>query len=232
MSVAKERVDPQVVSAFATFSGSAKEIEAEMSRLHGERVVAVSFKSVSASFDKAFVDTLSAIGPLVNTIIERRQHEALESILNALVPSSPPPSHLVFEANMKAKARAAVLLEPCWLSAAKISEMAGFSRSNKSAQPNKWKKEGLIFAINHRGNDYYPEYGLNSEDNYRPIKAMAQVIEIFGDTKDAWGMAYWFASVNSFLGGRRPRDLLESQPGRVIGAAKDEVSEVCEIAHG
>ncbi len=42
-------------------------------------------------------------------------------------------------------------------------------------------------------------------------------------------MAYWFRSDNSFLGGKRPQDLLASGPDRVIEAAMDEVQE---IAHG
>jgi hypothetical protein len=42
-------------------------------------------------------------------------------------------------------------------------------------------------------------------------------------------MAYWFLSVNSFLGGKRPQDLIASAPERVIAAAIDEVQE---IAHG
>jgi hypothetical protein len=42
-------------------------------------------------------------------------------------------------------------------------------------------------------------------------------------------MAYWLHSVNSFLGGNRPQDLLATTPERVIEAALDEVQEV---AHG
>jgi hypothetical protein len=58
---------------------------------------------------------------------------------------------------------------------------------------------------------------------------MARVIEVLAEHKDAWGMAYWFLSVNSFLGGKRPQDLIASAPERVIAAAIDEVQE---IAHG
>lgn len=58
---------------------------------------------------------------------------------------------------------------------------------------------------------------------------MAKVIEILAKNKDSWGMAYWFRSDNSFLGGKRPQDLLASEPERVIEAAMDEVQE---ISHG
>ena len=55
------------------------------------------------------------------------------------------------------------------------------------------------------------------------------VIDTFAEYKDGWGMAYWLHSVNSFLGGNRPQDLLATTPERVIEAALDEVQEV---AHG
>lgn len=42
-------------------------------------------------------------------------------------------------------------------------------------------------------------------------------------------MAFWFLSANSFLGGKRPQDMLATQPDLVIDAARDEVQGV---AHG
>jgi hypothetical protein len=39
-------------------------------------------------------------------------------------------------------------------------------------------------------------------------------------------LAYWFASVNNSLGGKRPQDLLIDQPQRVVAAAKDQVAGV------
>jgi len=91
------------------------------------------------------------------------------------------------------------------------------------------EKQGLIFAIHHNGTDYFPDYGLDRDASFRPLKTMARVIEVLAGHKDAWGMAYWFLSANSFLGGKRPQDLLATAPDRVIEAARDEVQEV---AHG
>ena len=130
---------------------------------------------------------------------------------------------------MLVRSRQVVLESGDWLTAAEIAELAGLSTRNPSAQPNKWKKQGQIFAINHRGVDYFPGYGLDREGGFRPVKALAKIIGIFGEHKDGWGMAYWFHSDNSFLGGKRPQDLLASAPERVIEAAMDEIQE---ITHG
>lgn len=71
--------------------------------------------------------------------------------------------------------------------------------------------------------------GRDPATGFRPVKALAKIIENFGELKDGWDMAYWFRSDNRFLGGKRPQDLLASAPERVIEAAGDEV---LGIAHG
>ncbi|GJH22677.1 hypothetical protein CBA19CS22_39065 [Caballeronia novacaledonica] len=58
---------------------------------------------------------------------------------------------------------------------------------------------------------------------------MTDVLKVFGSSKDGWALAFWFASVNSYLGGARPLDVLQSHPKRVIEAAEAEVEGV---AHG
>jgi len=139
------------------------------------------------------------------------------------VPNAPRPQDKLIEA------RKAVLESGDWLTATQIAEMADFGADNPSAQPNKWKKDGQIFAVHHRGVDYFPGYALNPSTDYRPTKNLAGVLSVLREQKDDWGLAYWFASVNSFLGGKRPQDLLISEPDRVLAAAKDEVAG---ILHG
>lgn len=137
--------------------------------------------------------------------------------------------NLLEGATMLEEARSAVLESGDWLTPAGIAQHSGPSSRNPSAQLNKWSKQGRIFAIRDNEVDYYPSYGLDPSAGFRPWKALAEVIATFAGHKDDWGMAYWFRSPNSFLGGQLPQDLLGSSPERVIEAARDEVSE---IAHG
>jgi hypothetical protein len=73
--------------------------------------------------------------------------------------------------------------------------------------------------------DYFPLYALNPDD-HRPRKQMAEILRVFGDAKDGWGLAFWFAALNSFLDDERPQDVLAVDPDRVIAAAKDEMAGV------
>jgi hypothetical protein len=217
------------LSVFSTLTGTMSEVRSRLTGSTAERAIVLTFAHENEGTVNAIAATMASIAPLVSAIMKRRQHDALAKIVDALVPNTPPPEHMLLEARMTAQARKAVLEAGEWLTAAQIAELAGFSTTNPSAQPNKWKKDGLVFAIRHQGSDYFPDYGLDPTANYRPLKALADVIRVFNGSKDAWGMAYWFAAVNSFLGGKRPLDMMSREPKRVIAAAYDEMAE---IAHG
>ena len=72
----------------------------------------------------------------------------------------------------------------------------------------------------------FPIYGLDPDSGYRPLKPLKAIIDVFKGHKEGWGVAYWFASTNSFLGGKRPMDLIRSEPSHVLAAAEDEVAGV------
>jgi hypothetical protein len=210
-------------------TGSPKEIGRRLNQLDADQVVAIGLEHVSAKEAGAIAETLVRFVQLVGLSVSRHERETLESLVEILIPRAPPTPTQLKEAAMLARARTAVLQEDNWMTTAQIADLAGFSTSNPSAQPNKWKRDGLIFAIRHRGVDYFPGYGLDPKTGFRPFKVMAKVIKAFGESKDGWGLAYWFSSANSFLGGKRPQDVLAKQPDRVIAAAADELAAV---AHG
>ncbi len=115
-----------------------------------------------------------------------------------------------------------------FLPAAEVAKFAGFSASDPSTQLNEWNRNRDIFTIQHGREEYFPLYALHSDD-HRPRKQMAEILRIFGDTKDSWGLAFLFAALNSFLNDKRPRDVLPIDPDRVIAAARDEMLE-CNMA--
>lgn len=90
------------------------------------------------------------------------------------------------------------------MTAAQVAEAAGFSMADPSAQPSRWKDEGRIFAVRHKGVDYFPGYALDARAGYHPLKGLAKILTIFEGRKDDWGLAYigsrrstasWVASV-------------------------------------
>lgn len=214
----------------STLTGTPKEVQARLGKSHANRVLAVAFDDINPNVFRALAENFSNVASsMYDVMLEYQDRESLERLAEVLVPRTPPSPRLLKEAAMLVRARKAVLESGDWLTASEIAQVAGLSTRNPSAQPNKWKKQGQIFAIHHGGVDYFPGYGLDGDIGFRPVKALAKVIEILGVQKDAWGMAYWFHSDNSLLRGKRPQDLLASAPERVIQAAMDEIEE---IAHG
>lgn len=116
---------------------------------------------------------------------------------------------------------ARILADSEWLSAKELSNKAQFKSSNPSAGPNRWKSAGRIFAVQLNGKDKYPGYAL--DEGYRPVPVVKQVISLFGEKKTPWGLAIWFGSANSWLGGNKPKDVLKTMPGQVLQAAQAEL---------
>jgi hypothetical protein len=217
-------------SGVSTLIGTPKEVQAKLGRSHADRVLVLAFDQIKPGIFDALAENFTHVAfSMFEVLRERQERESLERLAEVLVPRTPPSPRLLKEAAMLVQARKTVLESGDWLTAAEVAQLAGLSARNPSAQPNKWKKQGLIFAISHNGVDYFPGYGLDRDTGFRPVKAMSKVIEAFAGQKDGWGMAYWFRSDNSFLGGKRPQDVLATAPERVVEAALDEAQE---IAHG
>lgn len=111
-----------------------------------------------------------------------------------------------------------------WYDSATLSNLAGFSGSNPSAQPNKWKKSGKLFALKRGNTDMYPSYAFG--DDFRPLPAMKSILNVFDDKKSDFKIAAWFSSGNSWLRNKRPLDLIGTDPDAVIKAAEIEVSPI------
>jgi hypothetical protein len=207
-------------------AGSASEVRKRLHAGDPGQIVVLRLRNNSKTRAAALVDAFKLIGPMIVDHIADREKDTLEKLMDALVPQVPPPVHLITEARMNAEAHRAVLESADWLTAAQLSQIAGFAGQNASAQPNKWKREGKVFAIRRNGSDYFPGYALDPETHYRPVKGLAPILTLFADELDEWDIATWFASANSFLGGAMPKDLLLMAPEQVLAAAQDEMAGV------
>ncbi len=205
-----------------TFAGGLKEVRDQLGKVKGDQVVAFVLDGASESDARAIEQVISRIIRLTQNTLTTRSNETLSSLVETLLPKDMPSPALLKEARMMLRAKEAVLSGADWLTAAQVASIAGLSEKNPSAQLHKWKRYGAIFAIRRNGLDYFPGYALDAANEYRPHRALKQVLAQFGDAKDGWGLAYWFQSVNSFLGGQRPMDMLAKKPDAVIAAAADE----------
>jgi hypothetical protein len=154
--------------------------------------------------------------------------KASQKLANAQPTNTTPSQAEDTQVRMLVEAKTAIFSSGDFLPAIEVARLAGFSSTNLSVQPKNWERNREIFAIQHGQEDCLPLYGLNPAD-HRPCKEMAEILKIFGDAKDGWGLAFWFAALNSFLDDERPQDILATDPERVIAAAKDEMAELAVV---
>jgi len=212
--------------AFAALVGTPREVRSQLDKSKARQVIVLPVEEKDSEHADLLVKTLSAVASFIAVGLREQDEQSFKALVNAVLPKAPPSPNLLREAAMAGRARKAVLEGADWLTAAQIAEVAGLSASNPSTQPNKWKRQRQIFAVHHNGVDYFPGYALDPEADYRPRKSLKPILEVFGDDKDGWGLASWFLAANSFLGARRPQDMLTAEPERVLAAARDEMEEV------
>jgi hypothetical protein len=205
-------------------TGTGRQVIQLLHRSPAQRTVAVSLPNNEQGVAAEIV--FNRVVEFLPQLIEQSQQDNLKKILSALLPDVAPSEAAMAQARMLIDAKSTILKCGDFISAGEVSKLAGYSRTNPSVQPNKWKRNRAIFAIEHKGDDFFPLYALDPDDNYRPRKAVSEILGIFGDSKDGWGLAFWFAGLNSFLDDERPQDLLAAAPERVLAAARDEMAGV------
>jgi hypothetical protein len=208
--------------------GSAQDLASYLENSEGQALVFVSHCRGDDEWTKTVFETLKRASQFIDVLIDKRQEDSWEALIEALTPDLPLTSNRMIEAKMFAQAMKGILESDDFAKATDIAEIAHFSKRNPSSQPNRWKKTGLIFAVPYKGVDLYPLYALELKKGARPLPIMKKVLQVLAD-KDDWQKAFWFGSVNTYLRNKMPKELLKSEPQEVLRAA---VIEASGVQHG
>ena len=163
---------------------------------------------------------------LVSMMLERRQalskhqRNALVELLVGEVPMKPLDMKL---AKLQARALERIYSGTPWLTAELIGTLGKHGTANPAAAAHRWKANDQLFAIRREGRDMYPRYALS--DDFTPLPVIKRVLKTLVD-HDPLRLAGWFESTSSFLGGKRPRELVLSKPEDVVQAAQDTMAQL------
>ncbi|MGF7000476.1 hypothetical protein [Paraburkholderia sp. GAS32] len=152
----------------------------------------------------------------VRSIINTQEQEALREFVDA----TPVHRFSAGRAELERKAIEAVLSGTEWLTAQEVGKRQNPDATNQHAMASRWRKEGKVFYIEHKGLSLYPKYVFDEFGN--PIPEVAEVLRVFEGYR-SFRIASWFESTSSMLNGRRPREVLASDPRAVLSAARDHV---------
>ncbi len=207
-------------------TGTGKEVRRVLNSAPEARVIAVRIGNQNKEQAAAAEDVFARVAEYLPQLIEKGQEETIQKFVEAVMPRIALSETALAQARMLVQARSTILQSGDFIDSKEVSRLAGYSETNPSVYPNKWKGASKVFAISSENKDYFPFYALDAKNGYQPLAAMSEVLGIFGDSKDSWGVALWFASLNSFLDDERPQDIIAIDPDRVVAAAKDEMAGV------
>lgn len=129
------------------------------------------------------------------------------------------------ERQMEVKAKQLVLASTSWFTQAELANSTNMLLSEIEPHLLEWKSSGMLFSVHHEGAELFPSYAFN-HDEHLPMEELKLILSLFAGKKDGWGVAYWFASLNGYLGGKCPQDMLQVDPKRVSKAAEIEIAGV------
>jgi len=133
----------------------------------------------------------------------------------------PPTPAAMEQVKRNLAARGAFLREYGAYSSGDIHRLNDSSATNIAALASGWRSKGRIFAIESDSSLCYPAFQF--DDNGKPRKIIAEVIKLFDDDNVGWQLALWFTMPNALLDGKKPVDILESDPKMIRQAAQEEV---------
>lgn len=149
--------------------------------------------------------------------------QRLENLVEVLTPETAPTATDIAIAQDNAALRQRFLeTEPC-LTSRDVHDRAGARGQNVSQTANAWKRQGRIFAVQHRGRDLYPAFQFRDGT---PHPAMARVLAALPATMTAWQTAFWFTTGNGWLDDEAPKDALDGAANDVVAAAAREARDV------
>jgi hypothetical protein len=149
--------------------------------------------------------------------------EALSSaaLTERLLPDAPlPSSDKILLARRNAAARWHLLQEFGAFSSEQIADLRSRAK-NRHALANRWRNEGRIFAVEHRGQLLYPAFQFDPE-TFDPLPVISGALAALPRADmTPWEVGLWWTAENGWLDGARPVDALDDRPEAVVQAAQE-----------
>jgi len=150
----------------------------------------------------------------VREAINKLERQSIQELVDEVEPKRPRATRI----DLEKRAIDAVLQGTEWNSAAEIGQRLDERAANPHAAVSRWQQSGRIFGIDHRGKKIYPAYIFDA--TWQPLPEVKKILAAL-DGYSPFRIAAWFESTNSFLGGKRPREVIASAPEAVVAAAED-----------
>jgi hypothetical protein len=143
-----------------------------------------------------------------------------------MLPDSVPSPAETWHAQQSAQAREELLREFGALTAEQVADQvadqAHSKAANRSALASRRHSEGRVIGVPWHGRMLYPAFQFRDGRPSPVVERSAATLRNRG--LSGWPLALWFATPSGWLRDRRPVDLLDEDPERVLAAADEALS--------
>lgn len=105
---------------------------------------------------------------------------------------------------------------PSWTSAEVATQSTSTAR-NRAAIASRWQRENRIFGLRYQAQQYFPQFQFQDG---MPAPTVGEVIKAFPEHATGWDLAFFFTTPNANIGGRKPLELIKTNPDRVLSLAQ------------
>jgi hypothetical protein len=105
---------------------------------------------------------------------------------------------------------------PSW-TAKEVADQSTSTAKSRGALASRWAQEKKVFAVKYEGQFWYPRFQFQDGE---PLPTVGQVIQAYPACANGWDFAYFFATPNANIGGRKPLELLKTDPESVFSLAR------------
>ncbi len=180
----------------------------------------ISIEANSDSTIEAYLAGLQMFNELFEWRLADYSQKVLDIIIDCFLPAESIPRSLLDKGVAQGTIRSGIFESGDWISRGQWLQLASASSHEVVVDPDQMLADGRIFSLRPGKVDFFPIYGLDGTNGYRPIESLHKTLSILSARMNAWSIAAWFQSENSTLGGIAPKALLALAPDRVLAAAE------------
>jgi len=166
------------------------------------------------------IERIASLVKLVQARMKNIKNDEMEHLVElAMAPVNiVQPDEILYQARKNAKLREDFLKTYSALGAEDVHQLSGSNATNKAALAGSWRTKKDIFGIENNNRQLYPAFQFDSTTG-KPKPVIARILKALKNM-GPWQTAIWFTNPNPSLQRKRPIDLLDKDPTKVVNAAK------------
>lgn len=151
-------------------------------------------------------------------------NQQVDRLLTSMLTTSPAPSVQETQQQAGAALRDDLLRNEAWLDSAEVHALLGLSEAttNPGQAAARLRRERKIFGVKHAGKCLHPRAQFD-EASGTVLPVVPKLLALLPKEDNGWRNLFWLFEQRRSLGGKRPADLLATQPEAVLNAARDTV---------